>query len=160
VGSEQDKGTVFSVFIPAFFTEARQNADEITAPDTALAGKGERILLVEDDNEVREMSAEILRRNGYCVFTAKSAKRAWDIFQRENGRIDLVFCDMVLPDMPGTRLVEEMSEGHEGLKVIFCSGYDHLQPAGQETGVSSRPFLRKPYSFATLLRTVKSSLEK
>jgi PAS domain S-box-containing protein len=154
VYSEPRHGTVFKIYVPASQTEVR----EVEAPQPATSGPrgaGQRILLVEDEDAVREFAARALRQSGYAVFEAADADQAAALFEREEGDFALVFSDVVLPDKSGIRLVEDLLAKKPELHVLLSSGYTDQKsqwPMIQERGFA---FLQKPYSLADLLATLK-----
>lgn len=124
-----------------------------------LQGSGERILLVEDEEGVRELATEVLRGNDYVVFEAASAEEAMDSFEREEGRFHLVFSDVVLPDKSGLQLVDQLLSRKPELRVLLCSGYtDHKSqwPLIRERGFR---FLQKPYALPDLLQAIREAIE-
>lgn len=132
-----------------------QNKDFIPS----LRGNGERILLVEDYEEVRFLAQEILSTNGYTVFSAQSAKDAATLFEKESGRFDLVFSDMVLPGKSGVKLVEELLNLGK-FAVLFASGYSGEKADWDYINSNNFRFLQKPYDIQDLLAAVKEVLGK
>jgi two-component system cell cycle sensor histidine kinase/response regulator CckA len=158
VNSELGQGTTFQVYLPAL---SEDSVDEIAeaVPEQVLPGKGERILLVEDDDGVRAAIAEMLRANGYIAVEAQNAEKALDLFEGEGGHFDLVFSDVVLPDRDGLELVDLCLVRDPDLRVVLTSGYtDHRS---QWTSIRERGFgfLRKPFDLPSLLATIRESLD-
>lgn len=158
VSSEPGKGTSVRVFVPAAPGEA---APETSGPEMKkdLAGKGERILLVEDNRSVRAFASRVLADHGYSVTEAEDADGALSRFNSEGGNVDLLLSDVVLPGKNGIRLAEELTALNPRLKVLLCSGY-----TGQRSQIDSimernYPFLQKPYSMNDLLLGVRDALE-
>jgi CheY-like chemotaxis protein len=155
VYSEPNQGTAFKVYLPsvgAAQAEATDGAAE-SATETAR-GAGQRILLVEDEEAVRNLASRALRENGYTVFEAGAYEEAIELFDREGGRFDLVFSDVVLPDKSGIRLIDDLLSRRPDLQVLVSSGYTDQKsqwPIIQEKGLK---FLQKPYSIVDLLGTV------
>jgi PAS domain S-box-containing protein len=158
VSSKRGKGTIFKVFLPAFFEEPEYKVKkENLLLDSH--GEGERILLVEDEEGVRQFVAKALRDNGYVVFDASYAQEAIDIFKRENGTFHLVLSDVVLPDASGLYLIDELKLINSDIKVLFSSGYtDHKSqwPIIKKKGFK---FLQKPYPLLDLLRVTKEAIQ-
>ena len=120
-------------------------------------GSGERVLLVEDETLLRKSVAMVLTRNGYNVLEAGCARDARALFEKEGGRIDLVFSDMVLQDRNGVELIDDLKALNRKFKVLITSGYmevDSSFPAIKEKGYR---FLQKPYEIPDLLRSVRRS---
>jgi len=159
VSSELNKGTSFKLIFPA--TTKR---DPIKIKETisllTLQGDGKRVLIVEDQDSVREFARMALNDNGYVATEASSVKEAMEKFEKMQGKFDLVFSDVVLPDKTGIFLVEELLSFKPDLKVLLSSGYtdDRLQwPIIQKRGLR---FLKKPYRLAELLQAVKDIFEQ
>lgn len=158
VYSEQGKGTTFEIYLPANVTPL-ENAGADTQTDVSK-GSGERILVVEDENSVRNLTGRILKDNNYVVFTAADATEAVEVFNREKGEFDLILSDIFLPGQDGVALVGELLRRNAGLKVIMASGHsgDYLNKAGvDKTGLR---FLQKPYHYNELLQAVRDVLAK
>ncbi len=159
VCSEPCRGSTLEVYLP-FFLGHMTDASEEETPAAEARGKGERVLLVEDEETVRDFAATALRQSGYVVREAATAKEALDIFTEESGAFDLVFSDVVLPQESGVQLVEELLSRNPALPVLLTSGYtdDKSQWAViREKGFS---FLHKPYAVSDLLGAVGDVLKK
>jgi two-component system, cell cycle sensor histidine kinase and response regulator CckA len=156
VHSESGKGSTFMVYLPCSSVKAEQKNRE-PVPVSALRGNGERIMVVEDHEEVRFLAKEILTANGYSVFTASCAKEALALFEKENGKFDLVFTDVGLPDKSGVWLVDELLKRGK-IAVLFCSGYTDEKSNWDYIKNKNMRFLRKPYSIPDLLAAVKEVL--
>ena len=156
VCSEIGHGATFKVFFPSTSDASGQKSKE-EVPVVSLEGKGERIMVVEDQDEVRAVAEKMLASNGYSVFPVSSAKEAIELFEKENGRFDLVFSDVVLPDMTGILLVQELHKRWK-FKVIVTSGYTDEKTNWDFIKEKNFRFLHKPYSVRDLLQAVKDVL--
>jgi two-component system, cell cycle sensor histidine kinase and response regulator CckA len=159
VYSEPGQGTTFKIYFPAFH-EKPAAAQTPKHSDNQLRGHHERILVVEDEKNVREFVSKALAQCGYTLFIAADSREAMDLFGREQGCFDLVFSDVVLPDQNGIELVEEMRRQKPDLHVLLSSGYtDHKSqwPRIQEKGYR---FLQKPYTLTELLTVLKEEIRK
>ncbi|GMR05026.1 MAG: PAS domain-containing hybrid sensor histidine kinase/response regulator [Thermodesulfobacteriota bacterium] len=159
VKSAPGAGTEFRVYLPAITGEEKKEAEKIESPPPGgVSGKGERILLIEDDEGVRTVARETLAEKGYKVFDVGSAGEALDLFEKEGGRFDLIFSDVVLPDINGIKLVEKLLEKKPGLSVLLTSGY--VDDKAHWNVIKEKGFglLQKPYSLTELLETVKKVL--
>ncbi len=157
VYSEPGQGSTFKVYLPTFSIRQKKQHKKTTSLPK-LQGHGERILLLEDEQRVREFAARVLRENGYVVFNAGNAKEALDIFEREKGNFHLVFSDIVLPDKSGSLLAEQLLSRKPELSVLLCSGYTDQKsqwPLMREKGVR---FLQKPYALADLLQAIREAI--
>jgi len=154
VCSESGNGTSFKVYLPSSPIKARIS-EAATASFDGLEGQGERILLVEDEDTVRDFARAALDQNGYVVVEAAAACDALELFEKHNGDFQLIFSDVVLPDRSGIQLVEELMKKDPAVPVLLSSGYtDHKSqwPTIREKGIR---FLQKPYSLPDLLLTVR-----
>lgn len=157
VYSEPGLGTTFRIYLPVC-EEAENDAVAKKTHASAPAGEGERILLVEDEDVVREFAVRALRERGYSVHEARTAEEALDTFRRAGGDFNLIFSDVVLPGKSGVQLVDELLANTPEMPVLLSSGYADRKsqwPAIQDRGFK---FLQKPYSMNDLLRTVRDIL--
>ncbi len=159
VDSAVGVGTTFNVFLPASLESAKTSAAQAAAPK--VRGGKETILLVEDEEALREMAALILQKHGYHVLEAASGVKALAVWQERAAEIDLLLTDMVMPEgMSGRALAEKLLAEKPGLKVIYASGYspnfDDLN-FGLKEGVN---FLQKPYHPRHLAQTVRDCLDR
>jgi two-component system, cell cycle sensor histidine kinase and response regulator CckA len=159
VYSEPGHGTTFKIYFPAQ-KEKVETQLKPKVPVTDLHGKNERILLVEDEKNVREFVSKALIQCGYTLCIAENSKQAEEIFIRENGKFDMIFSDVVLPDKNGIELVETLQKMKKGIRILLSSGYtDHKSqwPLIQEKGYR---FLQKPYTLTELLTVLREVLAK
>jgi nitrogen-specific signal transduction histidine kinase len=158
VYSEPGVGTTFKVYLPRL----DQPAGSTRAPEPAPAGgrpqaAGSRVLLVEDDDDVRALMADILETEGYQVSPANQPSVALDLAERSEP-FDLVVTDVIMPGMGGRELARRLSERQPGLRTLYVSGYagEALALAG---GIERQEFfLQKPFSERALLDTVADAL--
>ncbi len=159
VYSELGIGTQFKIYLPAIEGEAKEETFEIQHPEN-FQGNREKILLIEDQEEVRHISAEYLTDNGYEVFAAEDGKKAAELFAEHNGDFNLIFSDVVLPDISGLDLVNEFIAQKPNLNVIICSGYTEKKAKLTTIKESGFTFIEKPYSFVNLLSLIKEKLNQ
>lgn len=154
VQSSPGKGSTFKVYLPAFAVTGEYRAkDTITVEE--LQGGGEGILLVEDNENVREFCSKVLRKNGYEVYKAEDFKSALDVFEEKKDRIHLVFSDVVLPDGNGVLLVEHLLPHKKELGVILSSGYIDEKSKTPLIQLRGFRFIQKPYHVDELLKVIK-----
>jgi two-component system cell cycle sensor histidine kinase/response regulator CckA len=166
--SEIGKGTTFKVFLPRYHLDADEDVDpphlikalapkkEAKAAD--LTGTG-RVLLVEDEVEVRQFAVRALKRQGYQVLEAADGVEALELMRANPGAVDIVVSDVVMPEMDGPALFKELRKDNPAIKVIFVSGYPN--EAFRETlGTEDFAFLPKPFSLPQLAAKVKEELAK
>ena len=162
IDSKVGEGTTFSIFLPRFAetaaaAAARGEGVEEAARDLTGA---ETILLVEDEDAVRLFSARALRNKGYKVIEARSGEAALVIMGQDEEPIDLLITDVVMPEMDGPALVEEVRSRRPDMKVIFISGYAESAFRQQASDGSMLHFLAKPFSLKQLATKVKDVLEE
>jgi two-component system cell cycle sensor histidine kinase/response regulator CckA len=158
VQSGKGQGSSFRIYLPANLRIAEERNDEDVQMHD-IRGNNERILLVEDDNAVRDLTENILTKNGYIVIGARNAKEALEICAREEQSIDLVFSDVVLPGKSGIQLAEELLAFNPVLKVILSSGYAAPRSLWNLIHEKGYRFLQKPYKMVDLLKVVKEMCE-
>ena len=157
VTSEVDLGTLFKVYLPVYHEEPAANA----APDSpAGRGHGENILLLEDDAALCKLTERLLRANGYLVQSATTAAAARDTYDREQGRFDLFFTDVILPDGNGFNIAEEFSARQPGLTVLISSGYTEERSRWGDTQAGNTHYIQKPYGSGNLLVLIRRILDE
>jgi PAS domain S-box-containing protein len=157
VFSVPGSGTTFHVYLPA----ARgHDATVASQPDAQAPHGHETVLLVEDELAVREMTQVALQRHGYTVLPAASAAEAIRIAKANQGAIDVVLTDVVMPGMSGPQLVEQLRADDPNLAALFMSGYtsDAVLRHGIETGEAD--FLQKPFSTSALTAKLRRVLDR
>jgi CheY-like chemotaxis protein len=161
VNTRLGAGTTFKIFLPALPAGIGQSEHEKQPPQ--ICPGTESILLVEDEDAVREVIKESLQTYGYTIFEATCAREAMTIWKKSNGKIDLLLTDIVMPEgMNGRDLAERIRATKPDLSVIFMSGYSP-EIAGRDTGFFYRKktaFLQKPFPATALLETVRRCVEE
>jgi nitrogen-specific signal transduction histidine kinase/CheY-like chemotaxis protein len=157
VDSKEGKGTTFRIYFPRTKEEARPSAPEISssAPST---GK-ETVLVVEDQDEVRNLVEEILGMQGYTVLKASNGDEALQLGKSRKKPIHLLLTDMVMPGMNGKELAERMQKMSPGMKVILMSGYAEEGLIQWGTIMQGMDFLKKPFRVETLIQKVRKVLD-
>ena len=163
--SEIGKGTTFKVYLPRHMPE-QADVDAAHAKATVkrdmkaadLTGTG-RVLLVEDEVEVRQFAVRALKRQGYQVLEAADGVEALAIMAANEGTVDIVVSDVVMPEMDGPTLFKELRRRNPAIKVIFVSGYPN-EAFRESLGSDDFAFLPKPFSLPQLAQKVKEELAK
>jgi len=154
VQSEAGKGSIFTLYLP----ESTEGVTPIAVDSGAsLQGHGERILLVEDEPEVRGLALRVLTAAGYDVFAVATIEEGAIALHQQN-RFDMVFSDVVLPDGNGVDLVEKALVHNPRLGVLMSSGYADDRSRWQTIEDRGFPFLPKPHSPARLLSMIREVL--
>jgi two-component system cell cycle sensor histidine kinase/response regulator CckA len=159
VDSELNKGSEFRVYIPASFVKRTEKTEEQTELRD-YRGKGELILLVEDEEGIREFAAGILEEYGYRVVKAESFGTAIQKFEENKDKINLIFSDVVLPDKSGLDLVNALLKQKKDISVLLTSGYTGDKSNWNIIKKKGHPFLKKPFALLELLKAVRHSLEE
>jgi two-component system cell cycle sensor histidine kinase/response regulator CckA len=157
VYSEVGRGTSFKVYLP------RADAEEVVVdapPPFARPRAGaQTVLVVEDAEELRELTSRLLRRQGYTVLLAANADEALQLFER-NPSIDVLLTDVVMPGASGPELTRRLVERRPELKVIYMSGYTEeaiVQHGVLKPGIA---FLHKPFTSEALGRKLRETLDR
>ncbi len=119
---------------------------------------GSTILVVEDEDFVREVTCEVLLSAGYLVLRARTAAEALRLFNRDGGKLQLLLTDVVLPGRSGRMLAQELRTVSPELKTIFISGYPETQISKQGLNEPGTFYLPKPFSVQMLLGAVEAAL--
>jgi len=159
VDSEPDKGSEFKVFIPASFVKKSEKLEE-QSELRDYRGNGELILLVEDEEGIREFAAGILEEYGYKVLRADSFGSAMQQFEENMEKINLIFSDVVLPDKSGLELVDVLIKQKKDVVVLLTSGYTGDKSNWNKIQKKGYRFLKKPFALLELLKAIRHSLEE
>jgi hypothetical protein len=153
--SEVGLGTTISVLLPA--TEADAAAQPGPAGPGA-AGRGETVLLVEDEESLREMTRRMLAGNGYLVIMATSSEDAVRLAATSARPIDLLLTDLVMPGMLGNEVAARVQELQPDVPVLFMSGYAEPILDAQGLAAHGMDLVEKPFTEATLLTRVRRAI--
>lgn len=150
--SEQSKGTTFRIYFPTI-----EDVQEAKRPEAATetAPKGERILLIDDEDFVRDLGKRILERAGHTVITAANGKEALKIYERERSTIALVILDLIMPQTSGEKCLEDLLKIDPTLKVIVSTGHSLSQSERDRLGDLAKGFVNKPYRVQEFLEVVR-----
>jgi PAS domain S-box-containing protein len=158
--SEPGLGTTFKIYLPVF---QERDSSHWTEPSPirheGLTGT-ETILLVDDEEALRELGARALSSRGYQVLTAGSGEEALEIYQNQEGRLDLVILDLGMPGMGGHKCLKEILALNPQARVVIASGYsagDQVKAAVQSGAAG---YVAKPFQRTDLLTMVRSVLDK
>jgi PAS domain S-box-containing protein len=159
VYSEPGKGSTFRIYIPALGAESRQE-DGASTLNTAPVGGNENILIVEDEAAILNMARAMLTPLGYNILTASTPSEALRVARDCECKIDLVITDVVMPEMNGRDLAEQMQALYPGLKNLFMSGYTANVIAHQGVLDKGVNFIQKPFSQKDLAEKVRKVLDR
>jgi PAS domain S-box-containing protein len=154
VSNEPGQGGTIKVYLPKVETE------EEPAERPAAPRGDETVLVVEDEDGVRELVRQILQERGHAVLTARHGRDALMIAERYERDIDLLVTDVVMPQMGGGELVERLTARRPNLKVLYMSGYTNDEVLGRGVEESAAAFLHKPFTADQLMARVREVLDR
>ena len=160
VESALGKGATFEIYLPQSAKTVRES--DIEAASGTLPGGSETILVVEDEEGVRQLASTFLSEKGYLVLQASNGAEALEVAARHAGPIHLVLTDMVMPRMSGREMAEQLTETRREAKFLFMTGYaEYLGNRGSEQRpgrLAEIPIMQKPFSKKSLLEKVREIL--
>lgn len=154
--SKQGAGTSFHLFLPVTDAAVETQSSE---PLTHIAGKGETILLVDDEDVVRSVSSEVLENHGYQVIQADDGKVAMDIFEARLFEIDLIILDIVMPNMNGDEVAQNIRQRRPDIPIIFMTGYDKEHVISRTEQLKNSMILGKPFQYEELSHMLRRLLD-
>jgi CheY-like chemotaxis protein len=155
--SEPGRGTTFRIYLPRVDGPA-PGGERAGRPVDAACGT-ETILLVEDEEGVRELARDILRATGYTVIEARNGAEALLLSERHQGPLDLLLTDVVMPRMSGRELAERLTPLRPDLSVLYMSGYTDDAVIRHGVLGAGTAFLQKPFTPAILVDRVRETLD-
>jgi CheY-like chemotaxis protein len=151
-------GTTFKIYLPVLDEPAE--IPEERERITRVKKGSETILLVDDEEFIRDVAVQLLREFGYTVLTAANGEAALEIYRKEHGRIDLVILDLIMPGMGGMKCLRELLKINPQGRVLVASGYSAGGPAREAIDAGARGYLGKPYDIDKMLTVIREVLEK
>jgi PAS domain S-box-containing protein len=155
VDSEEGRGTTFSIYLPATRRKAEQKPE---IKNNAVKGQG-TILLVDDELQVLDVGAKMLKMLGYTILTADSGRSALKAVTANKGHIDMVILDMVMPDISGGHAFEQIKEIDPDVNVLLSSGYNIDGKATEIMDQGCDGFIQKPYTIEKLSKKLKEIMK-
>jgi signal transduction histidine kinase/ActR/RegA family two-component response regulator len=155
--SEPGAGSTFKIYFPRCQGDVQRRSS--MPPPPKLTGGTETILLVEDEDQVRQVVHGILRRAGYTVLAAKEPTEATAICEQHAGSIHLLLTDVVMPQRSGRELAEQIATIEPGIKVLFMSGYTNDAILHHGVLAAGVAFLQKPLTPESITRKVRAVLD-
>jgi CheY-like chemotaxis protein len=157
VYSELDQGTTFRIYLPA--AQIKEEIAIASSAEPPPVGGSETILVVEDDEMLRELSKTVLTENGYKVILARDGQEAVEKFIDHRDAIQLAIIDMIMPKKNGKEAYSEMIKIRSDIKVLFASGYTSERIDALSLSKEELHFINKPVSSKQLLRKVREILD-
>nr|WP_249137855.1 PAS domain S-box protein [Bradyrhizobium canariense] len=155
VTSTQGEGATFTIYLPQAQSPATDQEAAALTYEAAATGRGYRVLVVEDDDEVGRFSTELLEDLGYVVRRVANANAALAILGENEFAVDLVFSDVIMPGMNGVELAGIIRERYPGLPVVLTSGYSNVLAENAHRGFE---LIQKPYSVESLSRILRKAI--
>jgi two-component system cell cycle sensor histidine kinase/response regulator CckA len=161
VESEIGRGTTFRIYLPVKRSanakvSADLQQDELDSPEPQRRGT---ILLVDDEQAVLKVAAEILHKLRFDVLAAESGREALRLFHENRKDIVLVILDIVMPGMGGSEVYRELRNLMPDVKVLLCSGYSIQGEADRLIGIGASGFIQKPFSLSSLEQSINEVLQ-
>lgn len=157
VYSEAGHGTTFRVYLP--LSEEAPSKQEVAAPDGVVSDGTETILLVEDEDSLREVTREYLGNKGYTVLVASEPGAAFEAAKNSDKQVDLLLTDVILPGSSGVQLAQRLAAAYPRMRVLYVSGYTADAIVHQGGHDPNFAFLSKPFSLPVLARKIRSILD-
>ena len=155
VTSKLGQGTTFTIYLPL----SQQAPAQLFPVDADIQPGAETVLLIDDEEMIRQVGAALLESLGYRVFTASSGELALQCLGEREGEIDLVLLDLIMPGMDGAAVFEAIQRDYPGLPVVLSSGYALDDVAKSVLAKGCRAFIQKPFSLAVLSQQLRAVLD-
>ena len=160
VYSEPEIGSTFKIYLPRVIAEKKVESKKLFEPIIEASGGTETILLVEDEEAVRDLVSEIIEENGYNIITASEPSEAIFICKKRSKPIDLMITDVVMPGMSGNVLSAKLKPLYPEMKVLFISGYTGKEIVDRGILKPGTKFLQKPFTPDSLIRKIRKVLDE
>jgi PAS domain S-box-containing protein len=149
------RGATFTIYLPVAQTG---EPESISVKAERLGGK-ETILLVDDEEYVRDLATRFLGLAGYRVISANDGLMALDLYKREKGKVSLVILDLIMPKMGGKQCLEELLKIDPGMKALVASGYTHNENKEDLIRAGAKGLVGKPFQMTELLQIIRDVLD-
>jgi CheY-like chemotaxis protein len=154
--SEPGHGTTFKIYFPALVSDEEK---EETIERKMPRGGSETILLVDDEELIRDLGSKILKKAGYKVLTASDGEEAVGVYRERTEEISLVLLDMIMPGMGGKKCLETLLTVNPSVRVVIASGFSVDGPTKEALSAGAKGFVDKPYDIRQVLEVVRSVLD-
>lgn len=158
VQSEPGRGTAFYIYLPHAARDAEIQDAGVTSE--IIPEGDERILVVDDEEDIVLILKNILTRLGYKVTTCLRSKAALELFKKKPYEFDVIISDMTMPEMTGEMLIARIKEIRPEIPALLCSGYSEALPKGKDSSLGVAGVLRKPISMMDMATTIRNVLDQ
>ncbi|MCB2213237.1 PAS domain S-box protein [bacterium] len=159
VYSEFGKGTTIRVLLPASGEEQTEELNDLSTSEAVFDGPA-TVLVVDDDETVRQVAQMMLEGQGFTVYTAEDGQDGIDVYREHGDEISLVILDMTMPRMDGEQAFQHLQELDPNVRVVLSSGYNEQETMSHFNGEGLAGFIQKPYQMHELIGRVREALEK
>jgi PAS domain S-box-containing protein len=153
ISSELGHGTVFNIYLP--LSDVKET--ECNSSEELIRGTG-GVLLVDDEEILREVGQAILEELGYRVYLAEDGEQALEVFESEKENISLVILDMLMPKMGGKETLVQLKKKYPEIRVIISSGFHQEGTVAELVALGAKGFIQKPYLSQELCKTVAEAI--
>ncbi|MBU4186167.1 MAG: response regulator [Proteobacteria bacterium] len=157
--SEPGQGTIFKIHFPALLIDGIEQELE-PEEKVAIHGGHETVLIVDDEEDLRDQGRDMLNKYGYTAITAESGEMAIEIYEKEKDRINLVILDIGMPGMGGYKCLGQLFKVDPEIKVIIASGYATSDRMEEMLKFGAADFIDKPYRLTDMLKKVREVLDQ
>lgn len=154
--SEPGDGTTFKIYLPALVAEEDR---EQTTVGPMPAGGSETILLVDDEDFIRDLGSRILTKAGYRVVTASNGEEALAVYRNRGDQISLVILDLIMPVMGGKQCLDSLLAIDPSIKIVIASGFSADGPTRETLVAGAKGFIDKPYNLRKALEVIRNVLD-
>jgi len=155
--SELNRGTIFKIFLPAI--EPLEKPLETVTIEKPKGGT-ETILLIDDEEFIRDLGKQILTTFGYNVFTAPDGESALELYRKQKDAIDMIILDLIMPGMGGRECLLRLLDIDPHTRIVIASGHAIDGPVKEVVALGARDFIHKPYGLRQMLQVVREVLDK
>lgn len=160
VYSEKGQGTTFNIYLPASPKKDTHYKDKNVDGDNVISKGAETILLVDDESMILTVGSELLKTLGYTILTAQNGSSAIDLYKNSKENIDLVILDMVMPEMGGGEVFDELKKINPQVKVLLSSGYSLNGQASKIIKRGCVGFIQKPFTIRDIASQLRKIIDK
>ncbi len=158
VSSKEGQGTTFNILLPASEKKVVKEIETSDSGDSIKQG-GETILLIDDEDIVRDVGQEMLSDLGYEILLARPGREAIDTYQKKQHNIDMIILDIIMPGMDGRETFDQLKSINSNIKVLLSSGYSIDAQASEILNRGCKGFIQKPFSLDELSRKMREILD-